>query len=119
MPDRVILSIAPEKYQPSANAGIARCPQSWNQNVTQVRGELPTKALEPLPRTGNQPSWMPKTMIRTSPTKKPGMESPSSATSLPALSHTELTFNAESIPNGPPIASEIRNAAKPSLSELG
>src|SRR5215470_5972851 len=102
MPDRVILSIAPAKYQPSANAGMARCPQSLNQNVAQVEGSLQTNALEPLPSTGNQPSSIPKTMIRTSPMKKPGIESPSSATTLPALSQRELTFKAESIPNGTP-----------------
>src|SRR5437879_6397573 len=83
MPERVILSIAPEKYQPSAKAGMARCPQSLNQNIAHVDGALQTKALEPLPSTGNQPSSMPKTMIRTSPTKKPGMESPSNATASP------------------------------------
>src|SRR5207253_8652426 len=119
MPERVILSSAPEKYQPSAKAGMARCPQSLNQNVAHVDGAFQTKALEPLPSTGNQPSSMPKTMIRTSPTKKPGMESPSNATALPALSHTEFTFKAESIPNGTPSASETRNAAKPSVSEYG
>src|SRR6266481_3347393 len=119
MAERVILSIAPEKYQPSANAGMTRCPQSLNQNGAQVDGALQTNALEPLPRTGNQPSSMPKTIIRTSPTKKPGIESPSNAIALPALSHTEFTFNAESIPNGTPSTSEIRNAAKPSLSEFG
>src|SRR5947199_9303397 len=119
MPERVILSIAPEKYQPSANDGMARCPQSLNQNVAHVDGALQTKALEPLPSTGNQPSSMPKTMIRTSPTKKPGMESPSNATALPALSHTEFTFKAESIPNGTPSESGIGNGAKPRWRGVG
>src|SRR5206468_2409089 len=119
MPDRVILSIAPEKYQPNAKAGMTRWAQSLNQNVIQVDGSPRTTALGPLPSTGNQPSWIPKMMIRTSPTKKPGIERPSNATILPALSHQEFTFSAESIPNGTPSASENRNAAKPSLSEFG
>ncbi len=72
-----------------------------------------------MPSTGNQPSPMPKTRISTSPTKKPGMESPNKAIILPVLSHHEFTFNAESIPNGTPSEIEIRNAAKPSLSEFG
>src|SRR5215470_6947250 len=119
MPERVMRSIAPEKYQPSAKAGMIRCDQSLNQNNTQVDGRLPTKALGPLPSTGNQPRPMPKTMMRTSPTKKPGMESPSSAIILPVLSHHEFTLRAESIPEGIPSAIEIKNAARPSLSELG
>src|SRR3989441_4842198 len=119
MPDRVILSIAPEKYQPSAKAGMARCAQSLNQNAIHVEGMLQTKVLGPLPRTGSQPRLMPKTMIRTSPTKKPGIDSPSSATILPALSHQEFTFNAESIPSGTPSTMEMTKAANPSLSEFG
>src|SRR5262245_1128321 len=119
MPDRVIRSIEPEKNQPSAKAGMARFAQSLNQNAAQVDGALQTKALDPLPSTGSQPSPIPKTMIRTSPTKKFGMESPSSAIALPALSHREFTFSAESIPNGTPSTIEIRKAAKPSLSEFG
>src|SRR5262245_24340944 len=119
MPERVMRSMAPEKYQPSANAGIARYDQSRNQNVIHVVGSAATNALRPLPRTGSQPSWIPNTMIRTSPTKKPGIDSPNSAASLPARSHHELTFSAESMPNGTPSTIEITNAANPSFRELG
>src|SRR5262245_38583043 len=119
MPERVIRSMAPEKYQPSAKAGMIRCPQSLNQKGTQVEGRDQTKALAPLPRTGSQPNSTPKTMIKTMPTKKPGMDSPMSAIILPALSHQELTFNADSIPSGTPSTIETTNAANPSLSEFG
>src|SRR5262245_15997199 len=111
--------MAPEKYQPSAKAGMARYPQSRNQKVSQVHGSFHTRALGPLPSTGNQRSPMPKTMMRTSPTKNPGMESPSSASTLPALSHHEFTLSAESMPRGMPRAIEITKAATPSLRELG
>ena len=76
-------------------------------------------ALVPLPRTGSQPNCTPKTMIKTSPTKNPGMESPRSAIVLPTLSHQVFTLNADSIPRGTPRTIEMTKAASPSLSELG
>src|SRR5262245_8132776 len=99
MPERVMRSIAPEKYQPSANAGMTRYDQSLNQNDIHVVGSDARSALRPLPRTGSHPSWIPNTMIRTSPTKKPGIDSPTSEISLPARSHHELTLSADSMPN--------------------
>src|ERR1043165_10311758 len=102
MPERVMRSMAPEKYQPSAKAGMTRCDQSRNQKVAQVVASPATSALGPLPSTGSQPSSTPNRMMSTIPTKNPGMDSPSSATSLPALSHQELARSADSIPSGTP-----------------
>src|SRR4029453_10628105 len=104
---------------PRAKAGMARYRQSVNQKETHVDGAVQAKALRPLPRTGSQPSSIPKTMIRTRPTKKPGKDSPSSANILPKLSHQLFTFNADSIPSGTPRTMEMTNAANPSLSEFG
>src|SRR5712691_13523846 len=119
MPDRVMRSIAPEKYQPSAKAGIARKRQSRNQNGSQLDASSQRNVLVPLPRTGSQPRSTPKTMISTRPTKNPGIDSPSRAIILPALSQVVPTFSAEIMPSGTPIASEIAKAANPSFSELG
>src|SRR5215467_15481360 len=119
MPERVMRNIAPEKYHPRAKAGIARCDQSLNQNGTHVDGLLQTNALAPLPKTGSQRNCTPKTMIKTKPTKNPGMESPRSAIVLPTLSHHVFTLKADSIPRGTPRTIEITTAANPSLSELG
>src|SRR5262245_66354326 len=119
MPERVMRSIAPEKYQPSAKAGMIRYCQSRNQNGSHVEGAPHRKFVDPLPRTGSQPSSMPKMMIKTMPTKKPGMDSPTSAIILPRLSHQVFTFSADSIPSGTPITMEMTKAEKPSLSEFG
>src|ERR671923_1905755 len=107
MPERVIRTMAPEKYQPRAKAGMTRWCQSLNQNVTQVDGSPQISALRPLPSTGSQPSSTPKMMISTRPTKKPGMDKPNRASILPQLSHQVFTFNADSMPNGTPRAIEI------------
>src|SRR6266540_271752 len=118
MPERVMRSIAPEKYQPSAKAGIARKRQSQNQKGSQLDASSQRNVLVPLPSTGSQPRSTPM-MISTRPTKNPGIDSPSRATILPALSQVVPTFSAEIMPSGTPIAIEITKAAKPSFSELG
>src|SRR5215475_8753748 len=98
---------------------MARYCQSLNQNVTHVDGLLQISALLPFPKTGSQCNCTPKTMIKTRPTKNPGMESPRSAIVLPTLSHHVFTFRAESMPKGTPRTIEMTKAANPSLSELG
>src|SRR5438034_9839264 len=101
MLERVSRSIDAAKYQPSATAGMTTCRQS------------------PAPEVGSQRSQTENTRISTSPSQKPGIDSPSSATPLATLSHQLLTLTAEMMPAGTPMSTEISVAARPSVSELG
>ena len=80
MLERVRRSSEAAKYQPSASAGMMRLRQS------------------PLPLVGSQSSQTENTRISTSPSQKPGIDSPSSATTLPALSQPLLTLTADMQP---------------------
>src|SRR6266704_7150526 len=101
MLERVSRSIDAAKYQPSATAGMTTCRQS------------------PAPEVGSQRSQTENTRISTSPSQKPGIDSPSSATPLATLSHAVFTLTAEMMPAGMPMSSEMSVAASPRVRELG
>ena len=84
-----------------------------------VPAGITTLCQSPAPEVGSQRSHTEKTRISTSPSQKPGIESPSKPTPLARLSHQLLTFTAERMPAGIPMSSEISVAASPSVSELG
>src|SRR5260370_14469497 len=80
MLERVRRNSEAAKYQPNASAGMIRCCQP------------------PCPLVGNQCSQTENTRIITSPSQKPGMESPSRATIFPKLSHLLSTRTADTMP---------------------
>src|ERR1700745_1831987 len=101
MLERVSRKSEAAKYQPSANEGMIRCCQP------------------PCPLVGNQCSQTEKVRIMTSPSQKPGIDSPSKATTFPKLSHPLLTRTAEMMPPGMPMKNEIKVAASANSRELG
>src|ERR1700731_4686542 len=101
MLERVNRSSDPAKYQPSATAGMIRFRQP------------------PSPLVDSQWSQTEKVKIMTSPSQKPGIDSPSRATTFPKLSHPLLTRTAEMMPAGMPMKNEIKVAASANSRELG
>src|SRR5262249_61662633 len=99
--ERVSRMCAAAKYQPSAKAGISTC-----QGV-------------PEPDDGSQPRYTEKNKISSRPTQNDGIDSPSSAKTLPAPPHQPFTRTAARMPLGMPITSENTMATKASSSELG
>src|SRR5690242_16525638 len=89
------------KYQPSATDGMIKCCQP------------------PCPLVGSQWSHTENVRIITNPSQKPGIDSPSKATTFPTLSHPLFTRTAEMMPAGMPIKNEIRVAASANSRELG
>src|SRR5262252_8323289 len=74
--DRVSRMWAAAKYQPSAKAGMSTC------------------STEPDPDDGSQPRYTEKNRIMSSPVQNDGIDSPSNAKTLPALSHQPPTRTA-------------------------
>src|SRR5205823_3618190 len=99
--ERVSLNIEAAKYHPSASDGMTTCRQS------------------PAPEVGSHRSQTENTRISTSPSQKPGIERPSSATPFARVSHQVFTFTAEMMPAGTPTRMEIRVATRPSVKEFG
>src|SRR5206468_11955071 len=82
MLERVSLNIEAAKYHPSASDGMTTCRQS------------------PAPEAGSHRSQTENTRISTSPSQKPAIERPSSATPFATVSHQVFTFTPEMSPAG-------------------